>query len=178
VLEERYEAGGSCETTEPISGVRIYPHAQLMYAAPAPGFEQLELHKYGFRMSWSPIDLENSMGKIGQCSSEGMVPATEVDMIGFAKMSGLLADPPFMKDLLRATFWCPPHPPEVEATDETVPYMQVYKQLPLQPGHLRCGVRHGQRPGRGPRRGDVVDGVRSCNRRPCQGHATIETTIP
>jgi len=128
VLEERYEAGGSCETTEPIAGVRIYPHALLMYAAPAPGFEQLELHKYGFRMSWSPIDLQNSMGKIGQCTSEGLVPATEVDMMGFAKMSGLLADPPFMKDLLRATFWCPPHPPEVEVTDETVPYMQVYKQ--------------------------------------------------
>jgi len=35
VLEERYEAGGSCETAEPIAGVRIHPHAQLMYAAPA-----------------------------------------------------------------------------------------------------------------------------------------------
>jgi beta-carotene ketolase (CrtO type) len=128
VLEEKLEAGGSCETTEPIAGVRIYPHAQLMYAAPAPGFEQLELHKYGFRMSWSPIDLEKSMGRIGQTSSEGIVPATQVDMTGIAKMSGLLADPPFMRDLMRATFWCPPHPPEVEVTDETVPYMQVYKQ--------------------------------------------------
>ena len=27
---------------EPIPGVRIYPHAMLMYASPAPGFEQLE----------------------------------------------------------------------------------------------------------------------------------------
>ena len=128
VLEERYEAGGSCETAEPIAGARIYPHAQLMYAAPAPGFEQLELHKYGFRMSWSPIDLEKSMGKLGQTTSQGLVPATQTDMMGFAKMSGLLGSPPFMTDLMRATFWCPPHPPEVEVTDETVPYMQVYKQ--------------------------------------------------
>jgi len=128
VLEEKAEAGGACETVEPIAGVRIYPHAQLMYAAPAPGFEQLELHKYGFRMSWSPIDLQKSMGRIGQTTSAGLVPPTEKDMMGFAKLSGLLADPPFIMDLLRATFWCPPHPPEVEVTDETVPYMQVYKQ--------------------------------------------------
>ena len=47
VLEERTECGGACETVEPIPGVRIFPHAILMYASPAPGFEQLELHKYG-----------------------------------------------------------------------------------------------------------------------------------
>ena len=57
VLEERPECGGACETQEPIPGVRIYPHAMLMYASPAPGFEQLELHKYGFRMSWDPMDI-------------------------------------------------------------------------------------------------------------------------
>ena len=54
VLEERTESGGPCETVEPMAGVRIYPHAMLMYTAPAPGFEQLELWKYGFRMSWTP----------------------------------------------------------------------------------------------------------------------------
>src|SRR4030043_136271 len=54
VLEERPEAGGACENPEPIPGVRITPHAMYMYAGPAPGFEQLELHKYGFRMDWSP----------------------------------------------------------------------------------------------------------------------------
>ena len=128
VLEERYEAGGSCETAEPIPGVRIYPHAVLMYAAPAPGFEQLELHKYGFRMAWNPLDLAVSMGQVGLTTSEGLVTITEKDMLGFAKLSGLLTDPPFIMELLRATFWCPPHPPEVEVTDETVPYMQVYKQ--------------------------------------------------
>ena len=58
VLEERTECGGACETQEPIPGVRIYPHAMLMYASPAPGFEQLELHKYGFRMEW---DLHNPL---------------------------------------------------------------------------------------------------------------------
>ena len=48
--------------------------------------------------------------------------------MGWAKLGGLLGGPPFTKELMRATFWCPPHPPEVEVTDDNVPYMQVYKQ--------------------------------------------------
>ncbi|MBM3132160.1 MAG: FAD-dependent oxidoreductase, partial [Chloroflexi bacterium] len=36
VLEERVECGGACETVEPYPGVRIFPHAMLMYASPAP----------------------------------------------------------------------------------------------------------------------------------------------
>jgi phytoene dehydrogenase-like protein len=75
VLEERTESGGPCETVEPMAGVRIYPHAMLMYTAPAPGFEQLELWKYGFRMSWTPFDLMKSMGKVGQPTSTGVVSA-------------------------------------------------------------------------------------------------------
>ena len=59
MLEERPEAGGACENSEPIPGVRITPHAMCMYAGPAPGFEQLELHKYGFRMDWSGAVSEN-----------------------------------------------------------------------------------------------------------------------
>ena len=127
VLEERVECGGACETVEPIPGVRIYPHAMLMYAAPAPGFEQLELHKYGFRMTWSPIDMMKSLST-GSTTTEGVVPITEKDMMGFAKFAGLMSSPPFTKELMRATFWCPPHPPEVEVTDENTPYMQVYRK--------------------------------------------------
>jgi len=126
VLEERVECGGACETQEPIAGVRIYPHAMLMYASPAPGFEQLELWKYGFRMTWAPQS--TSFERRGSMTTEGDVPMTEKDMMGWAKLSGMLGQPPFTKDLLRATFWCPPHPPEVEVTDENTPYMQVYKQ--------------------------------------------------
>ena len=48
--------------------------------------------------------------------------------MSWAKLSGMLGQPPFIKELLRSIFWCPPHPPEVEVTAENVPYMQVYKQ--------------------------------------------------
>ncbi len=129
VLEERMECGGACESSEPIAGVRINPHAILMYGAPAPGFEQLELWKYGFRMDWNPLlqDLVKMVGR-GALTTDGLVPMSEKDMKGWAKLVGMLGDPPFITELLRSIFWCPPHPPEVEVNAETIPYMQVYKQ--------------------------------------------------
>jgi len=127
VLEERTECGGACETQEPIPGVRIYPHAMLMYASPAPGFEQLELHKYGFRMEWDPMNpLELNTG--GLACTDGWRFPSDTDKMGWAKIGGLLGSPPFTRELMRAAFWCPPHPPEVEVTDENTPYMQVYKK--------------------------------------------------
>ena len=128
VLEERTECGGACETVEPFPGVRIYPHALLMYASPAPAFDQLELWKYGFRMNWNPVGWEDLMVG-GNSTTQGVSPNDERDLMGFGKLGGLLGDPkPFTKELMRAAFWCPPHPPEVEVTDENVPYMQVYKK--------------------------------------------------
>ena len=127
LLEERTECGGACETQEPIPGVRIFPHAVLMYASAAPGFEQLELHKYGFRMSWDPNFGAYSQVAALACT-DGWRPISMTDQMGWAKLGGLLGSPPFTRELLRATFWCPPHPPEVEVTDDNVPYMQVYKK--------------------------------------------------
>ena len=128
VLEERTECGGACETQEPIPGVRIYPHAMLMYASPAPGFDQLELHKYGFRMTWYP-DYAAMENVAALACSDGWRDISMQDKMGWAKIGGMLGGPPFTKELMRATFWCPPHPAEVEVSDDNVPYMQVYKQF-------------------------------------------------
>ncbi len=127
VLEERTECGGACETQEPIPGVRIFPHAMLMYASPAPGFEQLELWRYGFRMNWDPTDLTRPGATMLSCT-DGWRPITDKDVEGWGKLGGMFGSPPFTKDLLLSTHWCPPHPPEVELTDDNIPYMQVYKQ--------------------------------------------------
>jgi len=99
----------------------------LMYASPAPGFEQLELHKYGFRMVWDPADRTDAAHTALACT-DGWRPTSDKDKMGWAKLGGLLGQPVFTKALMRATFWTPPHPPEVEVTDENTPYMQVYKQ--------------------------------------------------
>ncbi len=129
VLEERPEGGGAQESTEPIAGVRIPPHAVGNYAGPAPGWEQLELWRYGFRMDWPPEERLALIGTSeGIMTTEGTVYPTEKDLMGFAKLCGLLSQPPFLMELLRATFWCPPHPPEVELSADNIPYMQVYKE--------------------------------------------------
>jgi phytoene dehydrogenase-like protein len=64
------------------------------------------------------------MGLIGL---DNWLDTSAKDMEGFAKLGGMAGAPPFTKELMRATFWCPPHPPEVEITNDNVPYMQVYK---------------------------------------------------
>jgi phytoene dehydrogenase-like protein len=127
VLEERTECGGACETVEPIPGVRIFPHAVVMYASPAPGFEQLELHRYGFRMNWDPTNPASPAYMALTCT-DGYRSMSNKDIEGWAKLGGMLGSPPFTRELLRATFWCPPHPPEVTVTDDNVPFMQVYKK--------------------------------------------------
>ncbi len=128
VLEERPECGGAQETCEPIAGVRIQPHAIANYGGSAPGWEQLELWKYGFRMDWDPNVTVNLDPNQSFMTSDGLVPLTNEDIAGWTKITGQIGAPPFMKELMRATFWCPPHPPEVELNEDNIPYMQVYKQ--------------------------------------------------
>jgi len=129
VLEERPECGGASEATEPMAGVRFPPHAVGNYAGPAPGWEQLELWRYGFRMDWRPGQRPKPEEmQVGIMTTEGTVHPSEKDVMGFAKVSGLLGQPAFTTGLMRATFWCPPHPPEVELTADNIPYMQVYKE--------------------------------------------------
>lgn len=128
VLEERPECGGAQETCEPIAGVRIQPHAIGNYGGSAPGWEQLELWRYGFRMDYDPrkpVPFDDGRGPM---TRDGLVKVSDADKMGWAKITGLLSNPPFYRDLLRATFWTPPHPSYIELNEHTVPYMQVYKK--------------------------------------------------
>jgi len=127
VLEERPELGGGCENVEVVPGVRIDPHMTFMYGGAAPGWDQLELWKYGFRMAWlKPYPEDATPGALW--TTEGVQGVSLKDVDGVMKIAGFAADPPFTVELLRAVYYCPPHPPEVEITPENIPYMQVYKQ--------------------------------------------------
>jgi hypothetical protein len=122
VLEERTECGGACETQEPIPGVRIYPHAMLMYASPAPGFDQLELHKYGFRMSWWPDYGANEEAALAQLTAGDPFPcktrwAGPRSAVSWAGRHSQGAD-------------APPRCAIRRSSDDNVSYMQVYKQQP------------------------------------------------
>ena len=79
VCEDRMELGGGAENAEPMPGFRIDPHATYMYGAAAPGFEQLELHKYGFRMNYCKYQggSISSDGKAFKLSSHEMEKSIE-----------------------------------------------------------------------------------------------------
>ncbi len=127
VLEERPELLGGCENVEVIPGVRIDPHMTFMYGAAAPGFEQLELWKYGFRMAWRMLLPDGTTGSALFTSEEAAQPTLK-DIAGLMRLQGAHPDNEYWKELMRAIYWCPPHPPEVEITADNVPYMQVIKQ--------------------------------------------------
>jgi len=132
VLEDRPECGGAQETVEPIAGVRIQPHAIGNYGGSAPGWEQLELWRYGFRMDYNPRNPVPFDVDRGPMTRQGIVPVSDADKLGWAKLIGLLGDPErgtpmFFRELLRATFWTPPHPSYVELDENTIPYMQVFR---------------------------------------------------
>jgi phytoene dehydrogenase-like protein len=78
-------------------------------------------------MEWDPGFAASEEFAALACT-EGWRPMTTKDKMGWALLGGLLGQPPYTRELMRAAFWCPPHPPEVEITDDNVPYMQVYKR--------------------------------------------------
>jgi phytoene dehydrogenase-like protein len=59
---------------------------------------------------------------------DGLSQVTEADKMGWAKICLMLAGKDAFRDLMRATFWCPPHPRDVELNEDNIPFMQVYKQ--------------------------------------------------
>ena len=130
VLEERPECGGAQENADPIAGVHISPHAVALYGGAAPGWDQLELWKHGARMDWAAQKLSGEGfaggGSLYLLCTDGVAEVSQKDLEGWLKLSGLANG--FLKDLLRATFWCPPHPSYIEPNADTVPFMQVYKE--------------------------------------------------
>ena len=48
--------------------------------------------------------------------SDGIASISEKDMMGWAKISGVSTEKPYIKELLRSIFWTPPHPAEIEIT--------------------------------------------------------------
>ena len=120
VLEERPECGGCQETVEPMAGVRIQPHAIANYAGSAPGWEQLELWRYGFRMDWDPNKpIVQAMDR-QFLTSEGLAPISQKDIEGYIKITCMDKGEEAFRDLMRATFWCPPHPVGTELDENNI----------------------------------------------------------
>ncbi|HEY4716804.1 MAG TPA: NAD(P)/FAD-dependent oxidoreductase [bacterium] len=135
LCEERLEVGGGGENTEPIPGFRIDPHATYLYGAAAPGFEQLELHKYGFRM----VHFKNIGGGVtsdGKAIAFGIFNPEET-LKSLKRYSDRDAQIwtlfheklfPNLVEFLRSIYWTPPPPSGVEVEQKDYPWSQVLKK--------------------------------------------------
>ena len=136
VLEARPECGGGQENTEPIPGFRIDPHATYLYGGAAPGFDQLELWKYGFRMvyyaSMSGVaTLDGVAANMGGRWRPDLGEESRKRFAGTRSAGGDIfgaLDEPAMRELLRALFWTPPHPASVEIDEADLPWWQVFRK--------------------------------------------------
>lgn len=135
VLEARPECGGGQENTEPRPGFRIDPHATYLYGGAAPGFDQLELWKYGFRFvgyaSTSGVaTLDGEAANMGSRWRPDIGEETARrhgnDGSGMRLVDGL--DEPALRELLRALFWTPPHPAGFEVEPADLPWWQVFRK--------------------------------------------------
>jgi len=133
VLESRPECGGGQENTEPVPGVRIDPHATYLYGAAAPGFEQLELARYGYRHVpyRSTAGLVTTDGDVVNLGSrwDPQIAAESLARFapGSAATSGLLSslNGVLATELLRALFWTPPYPVEADVDPMDMPWAKV-----------------------------------------------------
>lgn len=132
VCEDRLEVGGGIENTEPIPGFRIDPHATYLYGAAAPGFEQLELNKFGFRLvHYKTIGGGvTSDGKgfiIGRFNPGESIKSiryfSEADALIWKNVEEELA--PYEVELLRSIYWTPPPPPGMRIEPKDYPWSQV-----------------------------------------------------
>ncbi|MCC7077222.1 MAG: NAD(P)/FAD-dependent oxidoreductase [Acidimicrobiia bacterium] len=136
VLESRLEIGGAQENSEPKPGFRIDPHASVLYGGAAPGFEQLELHKYGFRMSyWGQYGLsvtsDNRAFMGGNRwnfaeAAETLRAFSQKDADLWGGMMGFIY--PHLKEILRSTFWTPPYPLELDVEQEDLPWVKTWNE--------------------------------------------------
>ncbi len=135
VLEDRLEVGGGVENTEPIPGFRIDPHATYLYGAAAPGFEQLELYKFGFRLiHYKTIGGGvTSDGKgfiLGRFNQEESIKSIKYFSEGDAIIWKTVEDElgPHEVEFLRSIYWTPPPPAGMRLEPRDYPWSQVLRK--------------------------------------------------
>ncbi len=136
ICEERGECGGGVENTEPIPGYRIDPHATYLYGAAAPAFQQLELHKFGFRLVsykfyGGGITSEGDVIFGGFYNSDKTIDSikyfSEQDGSNAKYLFDILMKEDVMLDMLQAVYYTPPPPQHITLDWEQLPWAQSIK---------------------------------------------------
>ncbi len=135
ICEDRMELGGGAENAEPIPGFRIDPHATYLYGAAAPGFEQLELHKYGFRMKYykhleGGITTDGKALRLGMHDMEDSIKSlrkySDKDAQIYEIFEGTMRNKSV--DILRSVYWTPPPPEGMTLAREDLPWVKVMQE--------------------------------------------------
>jgi len=137
VVEARPECAGGQENTEVSPGFRIDPHATYLYGGAAPGFEQLELAKYGFRF----VPYRSIFGFVtsnGDAVNMGSRWDQQIGQDSLRSVLGEAAAAPglfdvlqgdILRDFLRSMFWTPPYPADMDIEPAELPWAQYFKKV-------------------------------------------------
>ncbi len=140
VVDGRPEIGGGAENVEPIPGYSIDPHAVFFYAGASPALEQLDLGRYGFRLS--PLSDSISIRPDGHAMYLGkdlldgtMDPEVFLQNMGATHeaakfyiefMSNLM---PRQIEFLRSVYWTPPYDERWGVAKADLPETKIFKDI-------------------------------------------------
>lgn len=139
VAENRVELGGCMDFVEPKPGFVVSPHAAVNYGHAAPGYDQLDLWKFGHRIApmkgpFMIVTSENDAllapfiqdAQLGARSMELLAKHSTNDV----EMCKILMSSinPHLKEILRSVYWVPPWPNDLEYEPEDLPWVQQLNQ--------------------------------------------------
>lgn len=139
ILEARPEIGGGAENFEPIPGYSCDPHASFFYGGAGPGPEQLELGRYGFRLSPTTDGISIRPDGLAMAGQEAWYQGRKLDgdemtsMLGFDKpgpkafLEFMEATAPHMKELLRSIYWTPPYDERWRTNPHDQPWAKILR---------------------------------------------------
>jgi beta-carotene ketolase (CrtO type) len=139
ICEARNECGGGAENVEPMPGYRIDPHATYLYGGAAPAFEQLELHKFGFRFinyqGGGGIVLEDGRGlHLNTFDPEGSIKSiakfskSDAETLGML-LENLWGNQETLCNFLRSIYWTPPPPEHIKLSGDDLPWAGVINEV-------------------------------------------------
>jgi beta-carotene ketolase (CrtO type) len=143
MLEARPEIGGGAENAEPSPGYSIDPHASFFYGGAAPALEQLELGRYGFRLSPSTNSASFASDGRHLVRSNNLFQADQPEQDPVKMLEGLGAAPDGAKfyiefmtnvqgrlqEFLRSIYWTPPYDHRWRVPREELPETKIFKEI-------------------------------------------------
>jgi beta-carotene ketolase (CrtO type) len=143
MLEARPEIGGGAENAEPSPGYSIDPHASFFYGGAAPTLEQLELGRYGFRLSPSTNSASFASDGRHVIRSNNLFQADQPEQDPVKMLEGLGAAPDGAKfyiefmtnvqgrlqEFLRSIYWTPPYDHRWRVPREELPETKIFKEI-------------------------------------------------